>query len=86
MTDLGADSKVVRVHSTRDPFLGTVDGPSLAVLTLGSGRPETSYVGTSECLRNSKRDDLHTSDHGSAREPTFCPLKTSSRTLVRNGS
>jgi len=46
------------VHTTRDPLLGTIDNPALAILRFGSGSPDTSNIGTSECLGNSERNDL----------------------------
>ena len=38
-TYFGTDGKVVRVHTTRDPLLGPVDSPSLAILALGRRAP-----------------------------------------------
>jgi hypothetical protein len=58
MTDLGTDGKVVRVHTPRDPFLGTVNNPRLAVLALGRCGPDTGNIGSSKCLGDRKRDDL----------------------------
>lgn len=55
------DGKVVRVHTTGNPFLGTVDYPALAIFRLGSGRPDTSNIGSSKCLGDRERDDLEIS-------------------------
>jgi hypothetical protein len=57
-THLCTDGEVVRVHTTCDPFLGTVDNPALAIFRFGSGSPNTSNIGSSKCLRNSKGDNL----------------------------
>jgi hypothetical protein len=58
MTHFGTDGEVVRVHTARDPFLGTVDDPALTVFALGSGSPDSSDIGTSKRLGDSERDDL----------------------------
>jgi hypothetical protein len=50
--------EVVRVHPSRDPLLGTVDGPGLAVLALGRRGPETSDVRSRKRLGDSQTDDL----------------------------
>jgi len=60
-THFGTDGKVVRVHTTGDPFLGTVDNPALAIFRLGSGSPDTSNIGSSKCLGDRERDDLEIS-------------------------
>ena len=60
-THFGTDGKVVRVHTTGNPFLGTVDDPALAIFRLGSGSPDTSHIGSSKCLGNGEGDDLEVS-------------------------
>lgn len=58
MTYLGTDSEVVRVHTARDPFLGTIDDPRLAILALGRSGFDTGNIGSRKCLGDRKRDDL----------------------------
>lgn len=43
-TYLGADGKVIRVHSTSNPLLGTIDDPALAIFRLGSGSSNTRNI------------------------------------------
>jgi hypothetical protein len=59
ITYFAPDREVIRVHTARDPLLGPVDSPSLAVLALGRDCPETSDIRSGECLRDSERNDLN---------------------------
>lgn len=81
---LGADGKVVCVHTTSDPFLCTVDRPDISVANKTTYQVLPSLLFVAVHFRPATSDPANASEM--ARAMYFCPEKTSSRILDRRGS